>query len=69
MKSIENVISEFLLQLPSARKIRKLNPGDSLFRHGLLDSQAVINLVTFLRRHLRHRNSRRRYRSGKFREH
>lgn len=47
MKSIESVVCEFLLQLPTARKIRKLKPGDSLFRRGLLDSQGVINMVAF----------------------
>ena len=47
MKGIESTICEFLLQLPTARKIRKLKPGDSLFRRGLLDSQGVINMVAF----------------------
>jgi acyl carrier protein len=45
--SIENIIREFLLQLPSARKVRNLKPGDSLFQRGLLDSQAVISTVAF----------------------
>jgi acyl carrier protein len=47
MKKIESAICEFLLELPTARKIRKLKPGDSLFQRGLLDSQAVINMVAF----------------------
>ena len=45
--SVENVIREFLLQLPTARKVRDLKPGDSLFHRGLLDSQGVINMVAF----------------------
>ena len=45
--SVENIIREFLLQLPSARKVRNLKPGDSLFQRGLLDSQAVISTVAF----------------------
>ena len=45
--SIENIIREFLLQLPSARKVRNLKPGDSWFHRGLLDSQAVISTVAF----------------------
>ncbi len=47
MKSIESAIREFLLQLPTARKIRNLKPQDSLFRRGLLDSQGVISMVAF----------------------
>jgi acyl carrier protein len=47
MTSIESAIREFLLQLPTARKVRNLKPGDSLFQRGLLDSQAVINMVAF----------------------
>jgi acyl carrier protein len=47
MKSIENSIREFLLQLPTARDIRVLKLGDSLFQRGLLDSLGVIKMVTF----------------------
>ncbi len=47
MTSIESAIREFLLQLPTARKVRNLKPGDSLYQRGLLDSQAVINMVAF----------------------
>jgi len=47
MKSIESVLREFLLQLPAARNIRVLEPGDSLFRHGLLDSLGVTRMVAF----------------------
>jgi len=47
MKSIEGAIREFLLQLPTARKIRELKPGDSLFQRGLLDSMGVIRTVAF----------------------
>ena len=47
MKSIEGAIREFLLQLPAARKIRELKPGDSLFQRGLLDSMGVIRAVAF----------------------
>jgi len=47
MKSVESILLEYLLQLPAARKVRALKPGDSLFKRGLLDSQAVINAVTF----------------------
>jgi len=47
MKNIESAIRQFLLELPTARKIRKLKSGDSLFQRGLLDSQAVINMVVF----------------------
>jgi acyl carrier protein len=47
MDSIEGTIRDFLLQLPSARKIRGLKPGDSLFKRGLLDSQGIISMVTF----------------------
>jgi acyl carrier protein len=47
MKSIESALREFLLQLPAARNIRVLKPGDSLFRHGLLDSLGVTRMVAF----------------------
>jgi acyl carrier protein len=47
MTSIESAIREFLLQLPTGRKIRNLKPQDSLFRRGLLDSQGVISMVAF----------------------
>ena len=47
MKSIESAVCKYLLQLPTARKIRKLKPDDSLFRRGLLDSQGVINMVAY----------------------
>jgi acyl carrier protein len=47
MRTVESVVSEFLLQLPTARRIRSLKPDDSLFRRGLLDSQGVINTVAF----------------------
>jgi acyl carrier protein len=47
MDSIESAVREFLLQLPTARKIRDLKAGDSLFQRGLLDSQGIINMVTF----------------------
>jgi acyl carrier protein len=47
MKSIESTLREFLLQLPAARNIRVLKPGDSLFRHGLLDSLGVTRMVAF----------------------
>jgi len=47
MNSIEITIREFLIQLPSARKIHDLKPRDSLFQRGMLDSQAIINMVTF----------------------
>ncbi len=47
MKSIESRLREFLLQLPAARKIRDLKPGDSLFQRGLLDSMGVIKTVAF----------------------
>jgi acyl carrier protein len=47
MKSIEAAVCEYLLRLPTARKIRSLKPGDSLFQRGLLDSQGVISMVAF----------------------
>jgi acyl carrier protein len=47
MKSIESRLREFLLQLPGARNIRDLKPGDSLFQRGLLDSMGVIRTVAF----------------------
>jgi acyl carrier protein len=47
MKSVESAIRDFLLQLPTARKIRELKPGDSLFQRGLLDSMGVIRTVAF----------------------
>ena len=46
-KRIESALREFLLQLPAARNIRVLKPGDSLFRHGLLDSLGVTRMVAF----------------------
>jgi acyl carrier protein len=47
MDIIESTIREFLLQLPAARKIRDLKAGDSLLQRGLLDSQGIINMVTY----------------------
>jgi acyl carrier protein len=47
MTTTESTIRDFLLRLPTARKIRALRPSDSLFQLGLLDSQAVINTVAF----------------------
>jgi acyl carrier protein len=47
MTTTESTIRDFLLRLPTARKIRALKSGDSLFQLGLLDSQGVINTVAF----------------------
>jgi acyl carrier protein len=47
VNSTETAIRDFLLRLPTARKIRALKAGDSLFQLGLLDSQGVINTVAF----------------------
>jgi acyl carrier protein len=47
MNRIESTLREFILQLPGARKIRDLKPGDSLFQRGLLDSMGVTKTVAF----------------------
>jgi acyl carrier protein len=47
MKSVEERIREFLLQLPAARTNLTLKLGDSLLQRGLLDSMGVVKMVAF----------------------
>jgi acyl carrier protein len=46
--SVEAKIRDFILtEIPAARKIQVLEPDDSLFELGLLDSMVVIKTVAF----------------------